>query len=140
MLGLADFPIWLTIKMKMLFEIASLYGADLKDYKERVYLLYIFQLTFSSQQHRRKVFDTMDNWTEEAAKLPPDIKDLDWRSFLHNQELDAVVLGDDFGKQMRGMFEMDLQGSEEITLQDWKKRSLMDRLKEFGARLWARWL
>lgn len=65
---------------------------------------------------------------------------LDWRSFLHNQELDAVVLGDDFGKQMRGMFEMDLQGSKEITLQDWRKRSLMDRLKELGARLWARWL
>lgn len=65
---------------------------------------------------------------------------LDWRSFLHNQELDAVVLGNDFGKQMRGMFEEDLQDSREITLEEWKKRSLLDHLKEIGARVWARWL
>lgn len=81
LLGLADFPIWLTLKMKMLFEVASLYGADLKDYKERVYLLHIFQLTFSSQSHRRKIFNIMERWPEEAARLPADIKDLDWRSF-----------------------------------------------------------
>ena len=56
LLGLADFPIWLTLKMKMLFDVAALYGADLKDYKERVYLLHVFQLTFSSQKHRNKVF------------------------------------------------------------------------------------
>ncbi|HZV62862.1 MAG TPA: phospholipase D-like domain-containing protein [Methylophilaceae bacterium] len=65
---------------------------------------------------------------------------LDWRSFLHNQELDAVVLGYDFGGQMMNMFAMDLEGSLEITLEQWKKRSLLDRMKEMGARLWARWL
>lgn len=65
---------------------------------------------------------------------------LDWRSFLHNQELDAVVLGHDFGRQMHDMFEMDLKDSHEITLQEWKRRPLLDRLKEMGARLWARWL
>jgi hypothetical protein len=81
LLGLADFPIWLTLKMKMLFEIAAMYGADLKDYKERVYLLHIFQLAFSSQSHRKKIFQIMERWPEEAAKLPADIKDLDWRSF-----------------------------------------------------------
>jgi cardiolipin synthase A/B len=65
---------------------------------------------------------------------------LDWRSFLHNQELDAVVLGYDFGRQMTDMFAMDLEGSHEITLDEWKRRPLFDRLKEWGARLWARWL
>jgi len=65
---------------------------------------------------------------------------LDWRSFLHNQELDAVVLGYDFGGQMMNMYAMDLEGSREITLEQWKKRSLLDRMKEMGARLWARWL
>lgn len=65
---------------------------------------------------------------------------LDWRSFLHNQELDAVVLGYDFGRQMHDMFEMDLKNSHEITLEEWKDRPLLDRLKEMGARLWARWL
>ena len=65
---------------------------------------------------------------------------LDWRSFLHNQELDAVVLGHDFGSQMTDMFRMDLEGSHEITLEEWRKRPLLDRMKEMGARLWARWL
>src|SRR5690606_23864393 len=50
LLGLADFPIWLSLKMKMLFEIAASYGVDTKDYRERVYILHIFQLTFSSQR------------------------------------------------------------------------------------------
>lgn len=65
---------------------------------------------------------------------------LDWRSFLHNQELDAVVLGYDFGRQMHDMFEMDLKDSHEITLEEWRRRPLLDRIKEMGARLWARWL
>ena len=81
LLGLVDFPAWLTLKMKMLFEIASLYGYDLKDYKERVYLLHIFQLTFSSQRHRNKVYAMMADWKNEQEKLPEDIHQFDWRSF-----------------------------------------------------------
>jgi cardiolipin synthase len=65
---------------------------------------------------------------------------LDWRSFLHNQELEAVVLGYDFGAQMMDMFAMDLEDSHEVMLGEWKRRPLLDRLKEWGARLWARWL
>jgi cardiolipin synthase len=65
---------------------------------------------------------------------------LDWRSFLHNQEIDAVILGQDFGRRMQAMFEQDLQSSKQITLEDWKNRSLILRLKEAGARLWARLL
>jgi hypothetical protein len=81
LLGLADFPIWLTLKMKMLFEIASIYGVDLRDYRERVYILHIFQLTFSSQRFRKKVFHVIENWSTEVNKLPADIRQLDWRSF-----------------------------------------------------------
>src|SRR5690349_19279810 len=56
LLGLADFPLWLTVKMKMLFEIAALYGHDVKDFRERIYLLYIFELTFSNQGRRREIY------------------------------------------------------------------------------------
>ena len=51
-LGLADFPILISIKIKLLFEIAALYGFDVKDYKERIYLLHIFELAFSSDTHQ----------------------------------------------------------------------------------------
>src|SRR6185312_11541010 len=48
LLGLVDFPVLIGIKIKLLFDIASLYGFDVNDYKERVYLLHIFELAFSS--------------------------------------------------------------------------------------------
>jgi uncharacterized protein (DUF697 family) len=81
LLGLADFPLWLTLKMKMLYDIASLYGADIRDYRERIYLLHIFQLTFSSQKNRNTVFQTLKNWSEEQQKLPDNINQFDWRNF-----------------------------------------------------------
>jgi len=65
---------------------------------------------------------------------------LDWRSFLHNQEINAVMLGQDFGAQMQAMFAKDLESSKAITLDDWKKRPIGMRIKESAARLWARWL
>ncbi len=65
---------------------------------------------------------------------------LDWRSFLNNQEINAVMLGQDFGDKMQAMFEKDLESAKAITLQDWKKRSLLLRFKEAAARLWMRWL
>jgi cardiolipin synthase len=65
---------------------------------------------------------------------------LDWRSFLNNQEINAVILGQEFGAQMQAMFEKDLESSRLVTLAQWRKRPLGARLKERAARLWARWL
>jgi len=81
LLGLADFPIWLTLKMKMLFEIATLYGYSVNDYKERIYILHIFQLTFSSQAHRRKIYALLERWEEYKNELPKNMNEFDWRSF-----------------------------------------------------------
>jgi len=81
LLGLADFPLWLTVKMKMLFEIAALYGFNVKNYKERIYLLYVFEMTFSSQANRRKVFEKINDWNNYASQLPDDIHQFDWRGF-----------------------------------------------------------
>ena len=65
---------------------------------------------------------------------------LDWRSFLHNQELTAVVLGTDFGAKMRAAFARDLAMSDRITLEVWERRPLTTRAKEAFARLWEYWL
>jgi hypothetical protein len=81
LLGLADFPIWLTLKMKLLHEIAALYGYDVKKYTERIYILHIFQLTFSSQKHRNTIYPVLENWYEEEKNLPEDINKFDWRTF-----------------------------------------------------------
>ncbi len=65
---------------------------------------------------------------------------LDWRSFLHNLELNAVILGADFGNQMRTMFERDLQASSPVTLDQWEARTIESRLKEMLGALWEYWL
>ena len=65
---------------------------------------------------------------------------LDWRSFLHNQEINAVVLGDEFGQRMRAAFEQDMSASTQITLDQWTQRSPALRVKEAFGRLWQYWL
>ena len=65
---------------------------------------------------------------------------LDWRSFLHNHELNAVVLGVEFGHQVQAMFDKDLAASEAITLERWQSRPVSLRLKELLASLWEYWL
>lgn len=65
---------------------------------------------------------------------------LDWRSFVHNNELNAVVVGDDFSRQMRAVFAGDLAASEEINPEQWERRSLDLRIREWAARLWEYWL
>lgn len=65
---------------------------------------------------------------------------LDWRSFTNNQEINAVLLGQDFGDKMQAMFEKDLESSKLVTLDAWRERSISVRIKESAARLWARFL
>jgi len=81
LMGLADFPILLGIKLKLLFEIANQYGFDVEDYKERVYLLHIFELAFSSHAHRKTVYLKMTDWENKKQLLPDDINQFDWRNF-----------------------------------------------------------
>jgi len=81
LLGLADFPLLLGIKIKLLFELAAIYGYATDDYKERLYILRIFELAFSSAKHRKDVFMSMLNWDNKSKELPEDIHQFDWRTF-----------------------------------------------------------
>lgn len=81
LLGLVDFPVLIGIKIKLLFDLAVVYGYSVKDYKERLYLLHIFQLAFSSQEHRRNIYVQMQRWEEQKKHLPDDIHEFDWRNF-----------------------------------------------------------
>ena len=81
LLGLVDFPLLIGLKIKLLFDIAALYGYDIKDYKERIYLLHIFELAFSSDAHRKDVYLKMVNWDTKTKDFPEDIHQFDWRNF-----------------------------------------------------------
>lgn len=65
---------------------------------------------------------------------------LDLRSFLHNDEVNANFLGTDFARRMEAMFKRDLAESNRITLEEWRERPILQRFKEFGSRLFSYWL
>lgn len=65
---------------------------------------------------------------------------LDWRSFLHNDEINAVILGRGFAAQMEAMFVGDIKESSPVELKSWRHRSLALRIRERLARIGAYWL
>ncbi|MHB1167008.1 MAG: EcsC family protein [Carboxydocellales bacterium] len=81
LLGLADFPILLTLKIKFLFDTASLYGFDVTDFKERLYILHLFELAFSSREKRVEVYERILNWDKRIGEIPLSMENFDWRSF-----------------------------------------------------------
>ena len=81
LIGLADFPILLSLKIKFLYETASIYGFDVKNYKERLYILHIFEVAFSSGERRIKVYKKLLNWDAYVKELPDNPELFDWRSF-----------------------------------------------------------
>lgn len=81
LMSMADFPILIGIKIKLLFEIASLYGYDVKDYRERLYVLHIFQLAFSSKEGAQNIYQQMKHWDEKLIILPESADQFDWQTF-----------------------------------------------------------
>jgi cardiolipin synthase A/B len=65
---------------------------------------------------------------------------LDMRSFLFNKEVNVIVLGAPFGEEMEKAFREDKANSDEVTRDSWSRRPRADRMREWIARLLARWL
>jgi cardiolipin synthase len=65
---------------------------------------------------------------------------IDRRSFLHNYELNVVVLDEPFAVEMENAFREDIRNSKQITQASWGSRSVVDRFKQWFARRWAYWL
>ena len=66
---------------------------------------------------------------------------LDWRSFLHNQEVNVVVLGTGFGDRMRAAFLADLAKSEPDHARKMAAApARRPRVKELIGRMWEYWL
>lgn len=65
---------------------------------------------------------------------------LDFRSLIHNDEANAIIIGREFGQEMEKMFEHDLSQSTEVTREKWEDRPLLDRVKESGAAAIKYWM
>ncbi|SEH96182.1 EcsC protein family protein [Halobacillus karajensis] len=89
-LGVADFPLLLSIKMKFLFDAAQVYGFNIHSYQERVFLLHVFMLAFSGDNARREVKKKVMEWNE----LEVEEKNVDWKTLQieYRDTLDLVKL------------------------------------------------
>jgi cardiolipin synthase len=92
----------------------------------------IFQLQVAVLHAKTAVIDGV--WSTVGST------NIDTRSFLHNNELNVVVLGEPFGREMENAFAEDLRDSREVTLDAWNNRPMTDRLREWAARLMNYWI
>jgi len=65
---------------------------------------------------------------------------MDFWSFSSNDEVNAVILNKEFASEMEKMFAADIAASHEIRLEEWKKRPWYNRIKEWFAHQFERWL
>jgi cardiolipin synthase len=65
---------------------------------------------------------------------------MDWRSFVMNNEVNVIVLGADFAQQLEALFRRDLERSRAIEAQAWSRRGLKQRALEMVGRIAERLL
>ena len=65
---------------------------------------------------------------------------LDRRSVVFNNEVDAIVLGIETATQVEAMLQRDMAASRPIMLERWQHRSFDEHMHEIGARIWQYWM
>jgi cardiolipin synthase len=84
---------------------------------------------FESQEHimHAKTMAVDGYWSTVGSS------NLDYLSFLHNHEANAVILGAKFAAQLEDVFLADLTNAVQIDAEQWRRRSLWQRTKELGS-------
>lgn len=65
---------------------------------------------------------------------------MDWRSFLHNDEVNVVVVGEGFAGEMERLFANDVAQSEPVEAASWRRRGIAQRAREALAGMLEYWL
>lgn len=93
MFSMVDFPALIGIKMKYLFETAHVYGYDTKQFSERIFILKLFQMTYSGAENRARLLDSIKHWHIEKEQWISDAdysKNMDWDSFQKEYEMRLI--------------------------------------------------
>ncbi|MEC0204450.1 EcsC family protein [Paenibacillus lautus] len=124
MLSMVDFPALIAIKMKFLFELAHVYGYDTKHFSERVFILKVFQMTFSGPENRARLLYSIKHWHMEKEQWLSDAeysRNMDWETFQIEYR-DAI----DFRKMLQMV-----PGIGAIA-GAWANYTILDELNEFA--------
>jgi cardiolipin synthase len=65
---------------------------------------------------------------------------LDTRSFLHNDEINAFIFGAHFGGQMEKQYIQDISNARLVQMDEWKRRPFSDKIKEYWSWALEYWL
>lgn len=94
--------------------------------------VHIFELQIAVLHAKTAVID--GGWSTIGSA------NIDRRSFIHNYELNVVIIDPAFGTSMESAFNEDLRDSREVNLERWRHRPWSDRIKEWMARLGEYWI
>ena len=110
-----------------------IFHASRKDYDELLAGgVRIYEQRYAMLHAKSMVIDTALSMVGSA--------NFDMRSFLHNNEVNAVVVGSEFAQRMEALYERDLRDTRELQLQSWRQRPWLDRAKELASSLFSYWL
>lgn len=129
-------------------QIASLSGVDVRlMLPQRVDTKMIQLASHSYLKHILesgvRVFFYQNNFLHSKAIVADDYvstigtANMDFRSYEQNFELNAFIYDKKTATSLRLAFEKDLKSCKEITLEEWKKRKKIDRLKDSVARIFS---
>ena len=65
---------------------------------------------------------------------------MDFWSFSTNNEVNAVILNREFATEMEKMFAGDLAESDQVRWEEWKRRPVLLKIREWFSHLLAHWL
>jgi cardiolipin synthase len=65
---------------------------------------------------------------------------LDRRSVVFNNEVDAIIIGEDMAAEIEALLQSDVAASAPVSLRAWEGRPFDERFEELKARLWEYWM
>jgi cardiolipin synthase len=93
-----------------------------------------------------KIYETRDSMMHSKTVVVDGVwsvvgsSNIDHRSVIYNNEVDAVILGRETAGQLEASFQEEIAKANPVDLVEWKRRPLPQRFKEFFAKLWQNML
>ncbi|RXT04892.1 EcsC family protein [Ammoniphilus sp. CFH 90114] len=83
MLSAVDFPAFIAIKFKLLQELSNIYGYNIKDFEERMFIIKVFQLAYAGDVSRAKIYQDLKEWPQRKQQISRSTYEdvMAWRTF-----------------------------------------------------------
>ncbi len=82
-LSAVDFPAFIAIKFKLLQELSNIYGYNVQDFEERMFIIKVFQLAYAGDVNKTKIYQEIKDWPERKQEISQTTYEnvMAWREF-----------------------------------------------------------